>query len=369
MKILVINCGSSSVKYKLYGWSEITLIAKGSIEKIGEDGSLVRNHTQAIKAVISDILAKDVIKDLAEISAIGHRVVHGGESFTAPHLIDNKVIKKIKECIEFAPLHNPANLAGILGCMKFFPDTPQVAVFDTAFHQTLPEKAYAYAIPAIYYWKDGVRKYGFHGTSHHFIAHQAAKALDKPLSKLKLITCHLGNGCSIAAISKGESIDTSMGFTPLEGLMMGTRCGDIDVAAVFHIMREEKLSVDEMDQILNKKSGLLGVSGVSNDFRLIKRAIEKDNRRAKLAYDIFIYRIKKYIGAYYFILGGVDAICFSGGIGENSPDIIEAIKKNISKIAQDKVKLIVIATDEELMIANLARKVIGTKPRPKSKKK
>lgn len=368
MKVLVINCGSSSLKYKLYCYNSVELIAKGQVEKIGEEGSNVRNHNQAVKEVIKDILEKGAVKDLNEIAAIGHRVVHGGESFTQPHLIDGKVIRKIKECIEFAPLHNPANLAGILGCIKFFPETPQAAVFDTAFHQTLPEAAYTYAIPPIYYWQDGIRKYGFHGTSHNFIAHQAAKELKKPLSRLKLITCHLGNGCSITAIDQGKSIDTSMGFTPLEGLMMGTRCGDIDVAAVFHIMRAEKLSVDEMDTILNKKSGLLGISGLSNDFRVIKRAMAKDNRRAKLAYDIFVYRIKKYIGAYYFILGGADAICFSGGIGENSPEIVDDVRKSIAACAASKTKFLVIPTDEELMIANLTRKVIEETPRKLKKK-
>jgi acetate kinase len=354
MKILVINCGSSSIKYKLYKFPQKILLAKGLIEKIGENGSSIANHSQGIKELFSRLVKEKIISDVREISAIGHRVVHGGEAFRRPHLVDAEVIKKIEECSRLAPLHNPANLSGIIGCKEVLPDITQIAVFDTAFHQTIPAKAYHYAIPTAYYQKHGIRKYGFHGTSHQFVAHQAAKMLKKPLNTLKLITCHLGNGCSITAINKGKVVDTSMGFTPLEGLVMGTRSGDIDVAAVFYIMEKENLSLVQMDQILNRKSGLLGVSEISNDIREIKAAIKKGNSLARLALEMFIYRIAKYIGAYYLILGGADAVCFTAGIGENNPDIIARFKKDIQKVASKRTKVLVVRTDEELMIATLS---------------
>jgi acetate kinase len=357
MKILVVNCGSSSIKYKLYEFPQKKLISKGLIEKIGEGKRVVKSHHQGIKLMFSNLLKEKAIGSLEEISAIGHRVVHGGESFKKPLLINDKVIKKIKECFKLAPLHNPKNYVGIQGCRKVLPKVSQVAVFDTAFHQSIPEFAYTYAIPLRYYKKYRVRKYGFHGSSHQFVAEQASKILKKPISKLKLITCHLGNGCSITAIDKGSSIDTSMGFTPLEGLVMGTRSGDIDPAAVFYIMEKERLSIREMSDILNRKSGLIGISGISNDIRMIKKEIRKGNRLARLALDIFIYRIKKYIGAYYFVLGGVDAICFTAGIGENNPDIIRRLKRGIYKVIPEKVKVLVIPTDEELMIAMLTYKL------------
>jgi len=360
-KVLVINCGSSSIKYKLYNFPSKALLIKGIIERIGEKRSLVKNHHQGVKVLVADILKKQVVSDLSEISAIGHRVVHGGETFTQPHLIDQRVVKKIKECAQLAPLHNPVNLAGISGCRKIFPHISQVAVFDTAFHQSIPEHAFMYPLPINYYKRYKVRKYGFHGTSHQFVAEQAAKVLKKPLNKLKLITCHLGNGCSLTAIDRGKSIDTSMGFTPLEGLMMGTRSGDIDIAAVFHLMKKEKLTPHQMDEILNKKSGILGVSGLSNDFRTLKKAVKRGNRRAKLAYDMFIYRLKKYIGAYYFILGRPDAICITGGIGEHSNKIDDIIKKGVLRICDKKTKVLVIPTDEELMIANLTYGLIKGK--------
>jgi len=368
MKILVINCGSSSVKYKLYIKGSDEPLAKGLIEKIGEKGSAVKNHSQGIKKLVSDILKTKVIDSLDEIKAIGHRVVHGAESFRQPRLVDSRVIKKIKECSSLAPLHNPANLAGIVGCRKLFPQIPQVAVFDTAFHQSIPKAAYMYALDSSYYKKYRVRKYGFHGSSHQFVAKRAAQLLKKPLSKLKLITCHLGNGCSITAIDRGKSIDTSMGFTPLEGLMMGTRCGDIDVAAVFYIMKKERLSIHEMDQILNKKSGLLGISGLSNDFRLIQKAMVGGSKQAKLAYEMFVYRIKKYIGAYSLILGSADAICFTGGIGENSQRVANSIKKEIKKLSGLKTKVMIVPTDEELMIAHLSSEVIRSKLKKRKKK-
>ncbi len=368
MKILVVNCGSSSIKYKLYSKDNVSPLAKGLIEKIGERGSRVKNHSLGIKRLVSDILETKAIASLDEIKAIGHRVVHGAEAFRQPQLIDSRVIKKIKDCASLAPLHNPANLAGIVGCRKLFSQIPQVAVFDTAFHQSLPQAAYMYAVPSEYYQKYRIRKYGFHGSSHQFIARAAAKRLKKPLSQLKLITCHLGNGCSVTAIDKGNSVDTSMGLTPLEGLIMGTRCGDIDVAAVFYIMNKEKLSILEMDEILNKKSGLLGISGLSNDFRLIQKAKLKGSRKAKLAYDMFIYRIKKYIGAYLFILGGVDAVCFTGGIGENAKSLVKNIKKDLVNFLGSKTKVLVIPTDEELMIANLTYGVIRSKLKKRKRK-
>ena len=367
-KVLVINCGSSSIKYKLYDFPSKALLIKGIIERIGEKKSRVQNHHQGVRVLVDDILKKQAVSNLSEISAIGHRVVHGGETFTQPHLIDKNVLRKIKECSQLAPLHNPVNLAGIIGCKKIFPHIPQVAVFDTAFHQSIPEHAFMYPLPIRYYKRYKIRKYGFHGTSHQFVATQAAKVLKKPLNKLKLITCHLGNGCSLTAIDKGKSIDTSMGFTPLEGLMMGTRSGDVDVAAIFYLMGKENLSTSGMDEILNKKSGILGVSGLSNDFRTLKKAISKGNRRAKLAYEMFIYRLKKYIGAYYFILGRPDAICVTGGIGENSNNIDGIIKRELLKMCDRKTKVLIIPTDEELMIANLTYGLIDSKLKGKRSK-
>ncbi len=360
-KVLVINCGSSSIKYKLYNFPSKILLVKGVIERIGEEKSQVKNYRQGVEVLVANILKKRAISGLSEISAIGHRVVHGGETFTQPHLIDQRVVEKIKECAPLAPLHNPVNLAGIVSCRKIFPQIPQVAVFDTAFHQSIPEHAFMYPLPISYYKRYKIRKYGFHGTSHQFVAAQAGKVLKKPLNKLKLITCHLGNGCSLTAIDRGRSIDTSMGFTPLEGLMMGTRSGDIDVAAVFYLMKKEKLTPIEMGEILNKKSGILGISGLSNDFRTLKKAVKSGNRRAKLAYDMFIYRLKKYIGAYYFILGRPDAVCITGGIGEHSGKLVNIIKRDVLKVCDGRTKVLIIPTDEELMIANLTYELIKRK--------
>ncbi|MCF7873399.1 MAG: acetate kinase [Candidatus Omnitrophica bacterium] len=352
MNILVINSGSSSIKYKLFSFPKESLIDKGEIEKIGETKSKIKNHTQGIDEIINKILTKSSLNSLEDIDAVGHRVVHGGEKFKQPHLINKTVIKQIQKCSELAPLHNPANLAGIKHCLKSFPTNFQVAVFDTAFHQTIPRSGYIYPIPYKYYKKYKVRKYGFHGTSHQFIAQKAAVILKKPLDRLKLITAHLGNGCSITAIDKGRSVATSMGFTPLEGLMMGTRCGDIDVAAIFNIMRKEGLTIDQTDKILNKKSGFLGVSGISNDLRSVVKAAKGGSQRARLAIDIFINRLKKYIGAYLFYLGRADAVCFTGGIGENNPDMVKSIERKIKNIFP-KTKVLIIPTDEELMIAKL----------------
>ncbi len=352
MNILVINSGSSSIKYKLFDFPKEVLIDKGEIENIGEANSKIKNHNQGIDIIINEILSKNKITSLEDIAAVGHRVVHGGEKFKQPCLIDKVVIKQIQECIELAPLHNPANLSGIKHCLKSFPTNFQVAVFDTAFYQTMPEYSCTYAIGYNYYRKYKIRKYGFHGTSHQFVSQEAARVLKKPLGKLKLVTAHLGNGCSVTATNKGKPIATSMGFTPLEGLMMGTRSGDIDVAAVFSIMKKDKLTIGRMNQILNKRSGFLGVSGISNDLRKVRKAAGEGNRRAKLAIEIFTNRLKKYIGAYLFLLGGADAVCFTGGIGENNQDLLKSVENQIRKLFP-KTKILVIRTDEELMIAKL----------------
>lgn len=367
MKILVVNTGSSSIKYKLYEFPDKDVLTKGVIDRIGEKDSLVGDHSQGMKILFERLIERKVVATLEEISAIGHRVVHGGEDFKEACIIEEKVIKKIEECAELAPLHNPANLAGIKAAKKVFPQIVQVAVFDTVFHQTIPEYAYLYPLPWQYYSRYRIRKYGFHGVSHHFVALKASQILRKSLSKLKLITCHLGNGCSITAIKGGKSIDTSMGFTPIEGLMMGTRCGDIDVGLVFYLMRREGLSQEEMLSLLNRKSGLLGISGVSNDVRIVKKAAKEGNQRAKLALEMFIYRIKKYIGAYYFILGGADAICFTAGIGENNPDIIAKIKRSLKPVIKKETKVLVIPTDEELMIAELVYNLLKRKKLLKNK--
>lgn len=357
-KILVINCGSSSIKYKLYEFPRKRLLTKGLIEKIGEKGSKISTHANGVTELLSRLIKEKTIASMDEICAIGHRVVHGGETFRKPHIIDETVLKKIRSCCQLAPLHNPANLAGIVGCRKALPNVPQVAVFDTAFHQTIPDYAYYYPIPLDYYLRYGVRKYGFHGTSHQYVAQKAADILKKPFSRLDLITCHLGNGCSIAAIKHGKVVDTSMGFTPLEGLMMGTRCGDVDIAAIFYLMEKEKLSIHEMDAILNKKSGLLGISGISNDMRTLKEKVKKGSELAKLALSMFAYRIKKYIGAYLLTLGGADAICFTAGIGENNPEMIAGFARDIKKLCGTRTKVMVIPTDEELMIASLTHALL-----------
>ena len=348
MRILVINSGSSSIKYKLFDMPGERLIQKGTIEHIGENGSKVKDHYSGLKSILYKI---------DPVSSIGHRVVHGAEKFKKPVIIDEKVIKKIRECCAIAPLHNPANLAGILACKKLLPGTKQVAVFDTAFHQTLPSHAYIYGLPYEYYKKFGIRKYGFHGTSHEYVAGEAARILKKPLKRLKIITCHLGNGCSIAAVYKGRSIDTSMGFTPLEGLVMGTRCGDIDPALVTYIMRKKRLDIPSMEDILNKASGLKGVSGISNDMRVLLVNNRQGNKRAKLALDIFIYRIKKYIGAYTAIMSGCDALVFTAGIGEHQKIIRRRASEGIFSHLKKAPRILVVPTDEELMIARQAYKI------------
>lgn len=360
--ILVLNCGSSSVKYSLFrviwidGEKDFALITKGQIECIGQAGSSIRNHKQAIKKILEALASKQY--SYRNIDTIGHRVVHGGEYFRKPTLINKEVIVKIKSCSKLAPLHNPANLAGIEACQELLRGVRQVAVFDTAFHQTIPPRAYLYAIPYKYYKKYNLRKFGFHGMSHQYVARKAAQILGRSFNSLKLITCHLGNGCSICAIKYGESLDTSMGFTPLAGLVMGTRSGDIDPAAVLYVMQREKMNPLQMEEVLNKQSGLRGISGKSNDVRVLIKAAKKGNKRAEMALSIFSYRLRKYIGSYIAIMGGVDAVIFTAGIGEN----IE-IKKMISYggllsfLKKLNVKFLVIHTDEELMIAQEAYKM------------
>jgi acetate kinase len=389
MKILVINCGSSSIKYQLFDMEREELLAKGMVEKIGEKYSVfhqetkkrkikktvkVSDHSQGLQLIIKFLLSRSygIIKNFSEISAVGHRVVHGGSKFIKSTLITEDVIQTVEKYVVFAPLHNPPNLAGIEAAMSALPDVPHVAVFDTAFHQTMPEEAYIYPIPYEYYKKYGIRRYGFHGTSHQYVAQEAAKALGKDIRDLKIITCHLGAGCSMAALKSGKSVDTSMGFTPLEGLPMGTRSGDIDPSIIIFIAEKEGLGFQDVNEILNKKSGLLGISGVSNDVREITESAKGGNHRAKLALNVFAYRVRKYIGAYAAVLGGVDALVFTGGIGEKSADLRSKIcdgldflgikldekkNKNPGKWAgainrdDSPAKILVIPTWEELMIA------------------
>jgi len=354
MLILVINCGSSSCKYQLFQIGHDKPIVKGAVERIGEKNSGFKNHDEAMAFVRKRLLLgrKRPVKDVSEIKGIGHRVVHGGESFGEAALITKRVIKTIKDYVELAPLHNPPSLEGIRAARGYFRGIPQVAVFDTAFHQSMPPYAYIYGVPYVYYKKYGVRRYGFHGTSHRYIANEAARKLKKPINRLNLITVHLGNGSSMAAVKRGKSIDTTMGLTPLEGLLMGTRSGDLDPAIVTFLMEKERLKVPGMNNMLNKKSGLLGVSGISNDMRDILKNMRKGNKRAKLAFQIFLYRIKKYIGAYAAAMGGVDAVIFAGGIGENVPAIERTLAKDLGTVLGRKIKFLTIPTNEELLIAH-----------------
>ncbi len=389
MNILVINAGSSSLKYQLLNPETQQVLAKGLCERIGIDGKFtykpdgkqaikeadvaMPTHSEAIQAVLNALVDPEngVIGSMKEIDAVGHRVVHGGEKFAKSVLITDEVMAAIEECNPLAPLHNPANIIGIKACQALMPDTPMVAVFDTAFHQTMPSVAYTYALPYEYYTQDKVRRYGFHGTSHKYVAGRAAAMLGKPIEELKLISCHLGNGSSITAIDGGKSVDTSMGFTPLAGLPMGTRSGDLDAGILEYLMKKYGYSIDEMLNILNKKSGVLGISGVSSDFRDLEAAAAEGNQQAKLALDSFDYNVKKLIGAYAAAMGGVDAIIFTAGVGENGPDTranavagleymgvkLDAEKNNtrgkeVDVSADDaKVRVLVIPTNEELMIA------------------
>jgi len=363
-KILVINSGSSSIKYSLYDAQEggkrngvrYVLRLKGLIEKIGHPDSPVHDHREGVRILLQGLVEdkRTKLACLEDIFVVGHRVVHGGVTFNKPTRLTAAVIEKIRECVDLAPLHNPANLAGIEACQELLPGVPQAAVFDTAFHQTLPEHAYLYGLPYEYFERYNLRRYGFHGTSHQYVAHEAARLLKRPLSRLKLITCHLGNGCSVTAVKHGKSIDTSMGFTPLEGLVMGTRCGDIDPASVIFLADKERTSLAELDRVLNYCSGLKGISGISNDMREIKNAARKGHRRAKLALEIFAYRIRKYIGSYMAVLGGADAIVFTAGIGENETDVRKMVLKGLFDYLPKKVKVLVVPTNEELMIARQA---------------
>ena len=360
MKILIINSGSSSIKYQLFDTKTAKALCKGIVEKIGFGKNSISHH-DAIKSIFAALNDKKsgVIKSYSEISGIGHRVVHGAEEFYQPTLINDKVIRTIEKFNSLAPLHNPPALLAIRACCKLVKHIPQVAVFDTAFHHTIPPKAYIYGIPYKFYKGLKIRRYGFHGTSHKFVAEKAALMLKKDLKKLKIITCHLGNGCSITAVKGARAIDTSMGFTPLEGLLMGTRCGDIDPAIVLYLMEKKNLSIKQMDNLLNKESGLLGLSGIGNDMRDIIKAKKTGNARANLAFEIFLYRIKKYIGAYTASMDGLDAVVLTAGIGENAPSIRKRILKDLSSFLHKfKARVLVVATNEELMIAQESARVI-----------
>ena len=389
VKILVINAGSSSLKYQLMSMANEEVLAKGLVERIGIDGSRLKHkpagkeqviieralpsHTEAIKMVLDTLVDKDhgVIENMDEIAAVGHRVVHGGEKFSGSVLINDDVVKALNDNIDLAPLHNPANIMGIEACKKNMPDKKQVGVFDTAFHQTMPEWAYLYRIPYRYYREHKVRRYGFHGTSHKYISQQVAKVMGKKPEDLRTVVCHLGNGGSISAVKYGKSIDTSMGLTPLEGVLMGTRCGDLDPSIIEYIMQKDNVDISEAMRILNKESGLLGVSEISSDMRDIEQAMLKGDKMALKTYKLYCYRVRKYIGAYAAAMGGIDAVVFTAGIGENNPqmraDILDDMefmglkidrktndsKADLVKISTDdsKVAAYSIATNEELMIA------------------
>lgn len=399
MKILVLNCGSSSIKYQLFDMTSKTVMAKGIAENVGMKGSCIKHKNQAGEKVklegeildheigieyILGVLTSDrhgCIKSLKEIDAVGHRVVHGGEEFNSSVLITDEVVAAMEKCIDLAPLHNPPNLKGISAIKSLLPDVPQAGVFDTAFHQTMPEKAYMYAIPYSLYEKYGIRRYGFHGTSHRYISRRACQMLNVDYEKQKIITCHLGNGASMAAIKDGVSVDTSMGLTPVEGLIMGTRCGDLDLGVLTYIMDKEEIGTSAASTLINKHSGVLGVSGVSSDMRVIEDASwHEDNKRATLALEMYFYRIKKYIGAYAAAMGGVDIIVFAGGVGENGPETREAICQDLGFLGvkfdtskndgikgkeieisteDSNVKVLVVPTDEELVIAQDTMEIVS----------
>lgn len=398
MKNLVINCGSSSVKYQFIDMDDESVLAKGLVERIGIEGSVIthkvngkkyvtetpmKDHKKAIKLVLDALLNDEygVIKNIDEISAVGHRIVHGGEKYANSVLIDDEVMKSIKDCVSLAPLHNPAHIIGINACKELMPNTPMVAVFDTAFHQTIPDYAYTYAIPYEYYKKYKIRKYGFHGTSHKYVSRAAAEFIGKNIEDLKMVVCHMGNGVSVTAIKHGKSVDTSMGFTPLGGVAMGTRSGDMDPAVVTYLMDNLKLSASEVNTLLNKKSGVEGLSGISSDMRDIKKGnyVDKDPM-AILAYNVFNYKIKQFIGSYTAVLNGLDCLVFTGGIGENSFENRREICKNMDYLGikindkknnatigdpadisadDSKVKVLVIPTNEELMIARDTRDIVS----------
>lgn len=397
MKILVINAGSSSLKYQLIDMSNEQIIAKGLCERIAIEGSLLihkangkeytfqkpmPSHTEAIKMVLDALVSKEcgVCGSMSEITAVGHRMVHGGEDYKSSVKVDKNVLATCKANIDLAPLHNPANIMGIEACQAVMPNTPMVVVFDTAFHATMPAEAYLYGIPYDDYKQLKIRRYGFHGTSHMFVSEEAAKFLGKDISKLKIVTCHLGNGSSIAAVKYGKSIDTSMGFTPLEGVPMGTRCGSIDAAIVEYLMQKKKMTITEVISYLNKKSGMLGLSGNSSDFRdLTDNGADKVERN-KIALDVFGYRVKKYVGEYAAAMDGVDCIVFTAGVGENTPLVRERVCANLSYLGLEwdneknfscprgkivdltkpnsKVKVLVVPTNEELVIARQTMQIV-----------
>jgi acetate kinase len=400
MNILVLNCGSSSVKYQLIDTNTQVCLAKGLVSRIGMSESVlthkpwdrqevkvsaeILDHIVAVEYVVSILLSENhgVIKNKSEINAVGHRVVHGGEEFKDSVLITPELMSTLRQLIELAPLHNPHNIRGINACQKTLVGVPQVAVFDTAFHHHMPPFAYIYGIPYLFYKKYSIRRYGFHGTSHRYVSDRAAAMLKRPLAELKIVTCHLGNGASMAAVDGGVSVDTSMGFTPLEGLLMGTRSGDIDPAIILHIMAREELSLHEANTLLNKHSGLAGISGVSSDMREIISAADSGNANAKLALDVFCYRIRKYIGSYATAMGGLDAVIFTAGVGENSPVVrklscqkleflgvsLDEARNNaaISKemdisIDNAKVRVLAIPTNEELVIAQDTQRIVEGK--------
>ncbi|NLU29748.1 MAG: acetate kinase [Bacteroidales bacterium] len=398
MKILVLNCGSSSIKYKLFDMRSNEVIAQGGVEKIGMKGSFLKltlpdgqkvqlegeilEHRAGIEYIFGVMLSEKYgcIRSLDEIDAVGHRVVHGGERFNKSVLITEEVIEMLKECIELAPLHNPPNLKGIYAIQELLPHTPQVSVFDTAFHQTMPDYAYVYGLPYSLYEKYGIRRYGFHGTSHRYVSKRACEFLNVPYESQRIITAHIGNGVSITAIKNGKSVDTSMGMTPVEGLMMGTRSGDLDPGVISYIMEKEHMSASGISTLLNKFSGVLGISGISSDMREIEVGIKENNPRAILALNTYDYRIKKYIGAYSAVLGGVDILVFTGGVGENQAITRSVVCKNMEYMGieldeelnrsvrakeaviskpSSKVKVLIIPTDEELTIAKDTMQILG----------
>lgn len=400
MLILVINCGSSSVKYQLVDTTEGTALVKGSVERIGMSGAVltlsrsdghsgkfgleILDHMVAIEQILAYLVhpKHGVLKDKSEVDAVGHRVVHGGQQFTGSVMIDEEVLSKIRQCIELAPLHNPHNIRGINAALRNLPGVPQVAVFDTAFHSTLPRHAYLYPLPYVLYRRYEIRRYGFHGTSHYYVYNRAVVMLGKKPEDLKIITAHLGNGCSITAVDRGQSMDTSMGLTPLEGLVMGTRCGDIDPSIILHIMGREELNLSEANTLLNKHSGLQGLSGISSDMRDLIDESGKGDERATLAIDVYCYRLRKYIGAYAAAMGGLDAVVFTAGVGENSPLVrskscegLEFLGLELDEKANkaaggketdistkdSKVRTLVIPTNEELVIARDTERIVSEK--------
>jgi len=395
MKVLVLNCGSSSLKYQVFDMTNEEVLSKGLVERIGIEGSRIKhekagddpvvfdvpipNHKAGIRKMLDALLDEThgVLKSLGELSSVGHRVVHGGERFARSVVVDKEVLKVIEECVPLAPLHNPANLTGIKAMIELLPETPQVAVFDTAFHQTMPDYAYMYGVPYHYYEEYRVRRYGFHGTSHAYVAHRTSEILNKPYNELKIVTCHLGNGSSITAVDCGKSVDTSLGFGTVPGVLMGTRCGEVDPTLVLYLMEKENLDTKLMSHILHKESGVLGISGISSDLRDVEDAADEGNKRAKLALDMLCYGIKKHIGAYAAAMGGIDAIVFTAGIGENSSTVRKQVlqgleflgvkldpeknnirgEERIISTDDSRVLALIVPTNEELVIARDTREL------------